>query len=299
MLNCCHFDRSIAPPKHHLWWAQTVFWFVKFQAIAQLVSFDCNWFDCSREIVATMQTCDVFLLQCEVVEPFCLHCKMPGNVVAQNFQLLVWATVLCHWVNSSWTEMNTVKWWNSKFEMWHKLASKIFLENSHVLCCKLCFILTMLQCFIFLVKESVWHNKDCESVAKMGGQLWQKLTQSWKCLENISCVSTQQKKGKHLRKCQWSYGSIAHWFVAMIIQFNWQMHKMLGDLVPWQKNQSLLEMSPGNSSVLNRDSSALCLADIITPNQSHRNLIPKPLGRPFTLLWSIYSVHLQAPFVQK
>ena len=45
----------------------------------------------------------------------------------------------------------------------------------------------------------------------------------------------------------------------------------------------VLEMSPGNSSVPNRDSSVVHLADVITPTQSHRNLIP-PLGRPFDLL---------------
>ena len=34
----------------------------------------------------------------------------------------------------------------------------------------------------------------------------------------------------------------------------------------------VLEMSPGNSSVPNCDSSVVCLADIIMPNQSHRKL---------------------------
>ena len=34
----------------------------------------------------------------------------------------------------------------------------------------------------------------------------------------------------------------------------------------------------------NRDSSVVCLVDIITLNQSHRNLIPKLLGRSFALL---------------
>ena len=42
----------------------------------------------------------------------------------------------------------------------------------------------------------------------------------------------------------------------------------------------VLEMSPRNSSVPNRNSSVVHLADVIVPNQSHRNLI-LPFGRPF------------------
>ena len=69
---------------------------------------------------------------------------------------------------------------------------------------------------------------------------------------------------------------IAFWLFGFLSNKSKQSHCQNN----WSLRTQLLEMSPQNNSVTNRDSSVVRLADIVMPNWNHRNLIP-PLGRPF------------------